>query len=43
MTGMALAKRLRVSTRAIGPTLSALNRTRRATKQADGSWLAVAA
>jgi hypothetical protein len=41
MTGTALAKRLRVSTTAIGPTLSALNRTRRAAKQADGSWLAI--
>jgi hypothetical protein len=41
MTGTALAKRLRVSTTAIGPTLSALNRTHRASKQADGSWLAL--
>jgi len=38
---IALAKRLRVSTTAIGPTLAALNRTRRASKQTDGSWEAL--
>jgi hypothetical protein len=41
MTGTALAKRLQVSTTAIGPTLAALNRTRRAAKQTDGSWKAL--
>lgn len=41
MTGTALAKRLRVSTTSIGPTLAALNRTRRAAKQIDGSWTAL--